>query len=93
MNYNEKLYFIEMAHRTMISMNHEGAYDLWVYHCPDEATREDFEDIASDPEMFDDCLEAFHRIYDRFKGDGLYHPLSGVVEFLNHLGYATPDIY
>ena len=93
MTFYERLYFIEQAHRTMISMNNEEAYDLWVYHCPDEATREDFEDIANNPDLFDDCREAFYRLYDRYKGDGLYNPLAGVLEFLEGLGYESPTVY
>ena len=37
----------------------ENAYMSWIYLIPDEATKEDFVDIASDDELWIDCCKKF----------------------------------
>ena len=37
----------------------ENAYMSWIYLVPDEATKEDFVDIASDDELWIDCCKKF----------------------------------
>lgn len=58
-------------HAIMIAMNDENAYSQWIFTVPDEATDEDFMDIAEDYEMFDSVVNEFLAIFRRFNRYGL----------------------
>ena len=51
----------------MRNMNDEECYMTWILTVPDEATTEDFEDIAGDDEFFDEVLELFLRLFAWYK--------------------------
>ena len=51
----------------MRCMNDEECYMTWILTVPDEATKEDFEDIAGDDEFFDEVLELFLRLFAWYK--------------------------
>ena len=71
-----KISLLEQMNEVMKSMNNENAYYTWIYTVPDEATREDFEDIAMDDEFFNECRALFDKLYKRYHKDGLYNPSS-----------------
>ena len=48
-------------------MNDELAYMTWIETVPDEATFEDFKDIANDDEFFAEVLEEFQRLFALYK--------------------------
>ena len=48
----------------MRMMNDEEAYMAWIVTVPDEATVEDFIDIARDDKFFVEVLETFVRIFE-----------------------------
>lgn len=48
-------------------MNDELAYMTWIQLVPDEATIEDFRDIASDDKFFAEVLEEFQRLFALYK--------------------------
>jgi len=78
---------IKTMHNVMLSMNNENAYGAWIYTVPDEPSEWDFEDIASDEEFFDECVELFDRLYKRYADDGLFRPGQSDLEFLTAHGY------
>ena len=51
----------------MRMMNDELAYMTWIEVVPDEATFEDFKDIASDDKFFAEVLEEFQRLFALYK--------------------------
>lgn len=38
-------------------------YSIWLVHMPDGADEYDYEEIAEDEELFNDCLDAFMRCF------------------------------
>ena len=52
--------------------NEEAYYGMWIYIVPDEATDEDFRDIAEDEELFVDTVNCFKSIMEHYMKDGLY---------------------
>lgn len=51
----------------MRNMNDEECYMTWILTVPDEATKEDFEDIAADDEFFTEVLNLFSELFDYYK--------------------------
>lgn len=51
----------------MRCMNDEECYFTWIYVVPDEATKEDFEDIAADDKFFAEVLSLFSRLFNSYK--------------------------
>lgn len=68
---NNRIAELKAMDLIMRSMNHEGAYMCWINHMPDEATDDDFAEIAMDEEQFADCAESFLRIMKYYMNDGL----------------------
>lgn len=48
---------------------------------PDEATRQDFEYIAQDDELYQECKSLFDDLYTEYHEDGLYKPSSSAYNF------------
>lgn len=42
--------------------NDEGIYYSWIYLMPDEATEEDFKEIALDDEQYNECFDLFVKL-------------------------------
>ena len=73
---------LELMHSVMQSMNNENAYFSWITTgVPDGATEEDYIDIASNSEEFDNCLELFDRLFTKYAPDGLFRPSSDEIAF------------
>ena len=51
-NVIRRISLLEQMNEVMKSMNNEDAYLSWIYTVPDEATRQDFEYIAQDDELY-----------------------------------------
>lgn len=58
---------LQKLNSIMKNMNDERCYMAWILTVPDEATKEDFEDIAGDDEFFDEVLELFLRLFSWYK--------------------------
>ena len=50
---------LKSMHEIMRNANDEEIYMTWIYTMPDEPLEEDFLDIASDDEMYNECFDAF----------------------------------
>ena len=46
----------------MCNCNHEGIYEHWIYLMPDEATEEDFFDMALSKENYNECFDLFLKL-------------------------------
>ena len=57
---------LQSMHYIISSINDEEAYERWIYMVPDGATKEDFRDIATDQELFDDTVDLFHAIIKEY---------------------------
>ena len=76
-----RISLVEQMNEVMKSMNNEDAYESWIYIVPDEATREDFEYIAQDYELYQECRHLFDDLYTEYHEDGLYKPSSSAYNF------------
>ena len=73
---------LKLMHSVMQSMNNENAYYTWIMTgVPDGATKEDYIDIASNSEEFDDCLKLFDSLFTKYAPDGLFRPSSDEIAF------------
>lgn len=63
---NERIKLLGRLHNVIRNMNHEDAYALWIYVVPDEPTREDFAEIASNDADFKEVINLFKKIFDRY---------------------------
>lgn len=61
---------LKMMHELVINMNNENAYMSWIYLVPDEATEEDFMDIAEDESDFDEVCHMFNVLVRKYGKDG-----------------------
>lgn len=52
--------------------NEEPLFHSWLYIVPDEATEDDFEQIAEDEELFTDVVDTFKDIMNDYLKDGFY---------------------
>ena len=52
--------------------NEEPLFHVWLYIVPDEATEDDFEQIAEDEELFTETVDAFTEIMNGYLKDGFY---------------------
>ena len=89
---------LKLMHSIMQSMNNENAYYSWITTgVPDGATKEDYIDIASNPEEFDDCLKLFDSLFTEYASDGLFRPSSDEIAFAKRtcerLGLPSIEIY
>ena len=79
-----KISLLEQMNEVMKSMNNENAYYTWIYTVPDEATREDFEDIAMDDEFFNECRALFDKLYKKVEGKLFsYSKIKDDIEIIN----------
>ena len=91
MTYQERLRNTKLMHETMLCMNNEDAYMVWIYTMPDCPQEDDFEWFAEDEYQFNDLYATFFRILNRYLKDGLYHPTEEVIDFVISHGYIIPD--
>lgn len=49
------------------NMNHEGAWDEWINVFPDEATEDDFIDIAGNDGIYEDAIEKFFDVCEEYR--------------------------
>lgn len=61
---NERIKLLERLHEVVRNMNHEDAYMVWIFAVPDEPTREDFAEIASNDADFKEVINLFKEIFD-----------------------------
>ena len=59
----EKVNLIEAMNMMVIADTDENKYERWITIVPDQATVEDFEEIAEDKELFDATIEQFCKIF------------------------------
>lgn len=68
-----KIEILKAMNTIILALNNEEAYfDSWILTVPDEATDEDFEYIADDPELFTDAVKLFKELMKEYLDDGLY---------------------
>ena len=53
---------LKAMHQLMCEANDEGIYMSWIYTMPDCATEEDFIDIASDDDQYNECFDLFIKL-------------------------------
>lgn len=63
---------VEAMNNIIIAINDESAYCSWIYLVPDEATQEDFNDIAADEDMFSDVCVLFRKLLKKYGESGFY---------------------
>lgn len=56
---NARVEQLKAMHELMRNANDEGIYMTWIYTMPDEPSEEDFNDIAMDDELYNECFDAF----------------------------------
>lgn len=89
---------LKLMHGVMQSMDNEDAYFTWIISgVPDGATEEDYIDIASNPDEFEECRQLFDRLFKRYASDGLFKPSPDEVAYANEvckrLGLPKIEIY
>ena len=68
-----KIEILKAMNTIILALNNEEAYfDSWILTVPDEATDEDFEYIAGDPELFTDAVKLFKELMKEYLDDGFY---------------------
>lgn len=82
-DFEERKENARLMHEVMMAMNDEDAYFDWIYTMPDEPDEDDFEWFAGDDEEYKELVDAFNRIYNRYKKHGLTEPSEEVVNFLS----------
>lgn len=70
-NTEQQFNLIVAMNEIVMSMNHEGAQDIWFYTYPDGADEEEIREMANDNDLFDGIVESFFRICKVFGKDGL----------------------
>ena len=68
----DRIRIIEAMHTIITSMNDERAYVSWINTVPDEATYDDFEEIAQDTELYDEVCAKFTRLVKGYGKSGFY---------------------
>ena len=66
----ERFQIVKAMHEIIRCMNNEDAYMAWIYTVPDEATDEDFKDIAESDELFAEACTAFKSAMHDYSEDG-----------------------
>ena len=69
----QKVQLVKLMHEIMLNMNNEGAYQSWIYTVPDCPLEDDFDYIASDNDLFNETIDDFIRIFNRYKKSGLLY--------------------
>ena len=59
---------LKAMHELISNCNDEMIYGSWIYTMPDGATDEDFNDIALNEELYNECFDKFLRLV---KKDGM----------------------
>ena len=63
----KRIEILKRMHDVVLGIEDETAYyDYWINLVPDEPCEEDFEDIASDDEMFKQVLTLFNQLLMKF---------------------------
>lgn len=73
--YNDKEYnydLIKGMNAIIISMNDERAYEEWIWTVPDQPTESDFQYIADEPILFEETINEFIRIFNKYIKYGLF---------------------
>ena len=56
---------LEMMHEYLINeVSDENAFFTWIIHVPDEATEDDFIELAEDDADWKECVKLFGRLLD-----------------------------
>lgn len=58
-NLEARMKQLAAMHELMCQANNEFIYLEWIGTVPDEATEEDFKDIALDDELYNECFDLF----------------------------------
>lgn len=53
---------LKAMHELMLNANDEEIYMSWIYVMPDCPTEDDFESIAEDDELYNQCFDTFVRL-------------------------------
>ena len=53
---------LKSMHELMCQANDESIYCSWIYLMPDEATEEDFKEIALDDKQYNECFDLFIKL-------------------------------
>lgn len=72
---------LEQMNEVMKCLNNEDAYYSWIITVPDGATKDDFEYIANDDELYEEACELYEELYKEFRWDGLYKPAPTAFNF------------
>ena len=66
--FEARLNQLKAMHSLMREANDENIYMAWILVMPDEPSEEDFQDIALDDELYDECWDRFRSL---IKKDGM----------------------
>lgn len=59
---NARVAQLKAMHELMLNANDEGIYMTWILLMPDCPMEEDFEDIAADEGLYNECFDLFVRL-------------------------------
>lgn len=63
---------LEAMNTIVVNMNDERAYDEWVTVVPDEATPEDYDEVANDQDLRDEAWDMFKHVLYKYGVSGIY---------------------
>ena len=63
---DSRIKLLKAMDEIVVDINDENAYASWIVTVPDQASDDDFEDIAEDQEFCDDVCRKFALIMNRF---------------------------
>lgn len=78
---DDRVELLKVMNETMIHINDEQAYMAWIEVVPDQASLEDFVDIAEDDSDFSYVTQLFNTLYEQYHSSGLVDPDVSVLNF------------
>ena len=63
--FNARIAQLKAMHELISNANDESIYMSWIYLMPDGATEEDFEYIALDDDLYNECWDLFAELVKR----------------------------
>ena len=58
-NVQDRVLNVEAMHQLILALGDEDIYEQWINVVPDEPDASDFEFIAEDAELYNDCVKIF----------------------------------
>lgn len=73
----DRICFVKSMNTIISTMNDESAYLSWIHLVPDQATEDDFRDIAESEELFTMTTELFLELLLKYGKSGFYSESLG----------------